>query len=235
MELRLVIDTKQQKIPFNYHQIIQGIIYHALTPETGKQLHDEGYGEKRKFKLFVFSELKGNYNADHNGLVFLQQVQLHIASLSTQFINELYLYFKDHRTLSLNGIEVEILNMKIKDDIEYHENEEYVLKTLSPITCYKTEDNGFTNYIHPNSEEFEQALIGNLERKQALLGEQEGSFKLLEVVKYKKRIVKYKKVSYCAYDCTLKVKVSNQLLHVLLNTGLGTKNPAGFGMVKIIG
>lgn len=68
MRLEIKINTKGIVLPFEYHHILQGIIYRALDDETGSYYHNDGYSyQKRKFKMFVFSELRGKYTLEKMG------------------------------------------------------------------------------------------------------------------------------------------------------------------------
>ena len=42
-----------------------------------------------------------------------------------------------------------------------------------------------------------------------------------------------KRTNYLAYDCILEVKVTDDYLDLLLKTGLGSRNAAGFGMMIV--
>jgi len=49
-------------LPVNYNYLILSMIYRNITPSLSEFLHSEGYAyEKRRFKLFTFSRLKGKY------------------------------------------------------------------------------------------------------------------------------------------------------------------------------
>ena len=54
--------TENIRLPIHYNYLIQSLIYHSLDEEFAEFLHDQGYEvEKRKFKLFNFSRLLGQY------------------------------------------------------------------------------------------------------------------------------------------------------------------------------
>lgn len=236
MRLKITIHTKQQPIPFEYHGYLQGIIYHALSEEKGNFLHDMGYGDNRIYKLFVYSELIGKYRIENRKLVFTSPVSFYISSVSSDLLNELYMYFNTIEEISFKDKKFDVLAAEPVENIEYHPNGEYVLQTISPITCYKTDEKNFTSYFHPKSQDFECSLQKNLYRKYEILygKSPEEIFKILEIIKCKKTLVRYKGMVYEAYVATIKVKASEAYLKLLMHTGLGAKNSAGFGMVKII-
>ena len=237
MRLKITIDTKQQSIPFEYHGYLQGIIYHALSEESGSFLHDTGYGDDRIYKLFVYSELIGKYRIENRKLVFTSPVSFYISSVSSDMLNELFMYFNTVEEIHFKDMYFDVLAAEPVDDIEYHEDGEYVLQTISPITCYKTDEKNFTSYFHPKSQDFECSIQENLHRKyETLYGKSpEEILEIVDIIKCKKTLVRYKGMVYEAYITTMKVKASDAYLKLLMHTGLGAKNSAGFGMVKIVG
>lgn len=235
MRLKVVLDTEGRQIPFEYHRFLQAVIYHALEEKTGDFFHDHGYGTDRIFKMFVYSELLGKYKIVNKHLVFTQPVIFYISSISSNMLNELYLYFNTHEYIFFNDIPLKILNADPVTDIIYSENQTYVLKTISPIVSYKTDDTGFTTFYCPGENEFEEALRINLKRKYVTLFKKEidEPFDILKIEKCKKTIVKYKKFIYQAYIMTMKVHVGDEYFKLLMHTGLGSRNSAGFGMMQI--
>lgn len=236
MRLQVTIDTTNKFIPFEYHGFLQGVIYHALNQTSGTFFHDVGFGENRIYKMFVFSELKGKYEVSNGGLIFKEPATFCISSISSDFMNQLFLYFTSNQYLTLGKQKLEILDAKPIEDIVYYESQEYILTTLSPITCYKTDEKHFTTYFHPKSQDFENSLKNNLSRKFLILYNDDSNefFEIKEIKKCKEMKVKFKRSIYVAYLCTMKVHVSDRYLKLLLHAGLGSKNAAGFGMMKII-
>jgi CRISPR-associated endoribonuclease Cas6 len=61
MRIKLVLESEgnnQISLPVHYNQIIQGFLYHNLTTELRKFLHDVGFfHHNRPFKLFTFSKI----------------------------------------------------------------------------------------------------------------------------------------------------------------------------------
>lgn len=235
MRLKIIIDAENNPIPFEYHRFLQAIIYRALNEDTGNFLHEQGYGEDRKFKLFVYSELIGRYKIQEKHLVFTEPVTFYISSVSSKMLNELYLYFNKQEYIFFNHIPLRVIDAEPVEDIVYHEDQRYMLQTLSPIVCYKTDDKNFTTFFHPKSRDFEESLKNNIQRKYEVLFGRKGKdiFEIDDIIKYKRTMVKYKKTSYEAYLVTMKVHVGDAYLKLLMHTGLGSKNSAGFGMMKI--
>ncbi len=63
--MRLLIELNSEKdlvIPIHYNYYIQGLLYKSISPKLAQILHDHGFPiEKRRFKLFTFSRILGEY------------------------------------------------------------------------------------------------------------------------------------------------------------------------------
>ena len=50
------------RLPIHYNYLVQSMIYQNMDREFAEFLHEQGYEvDKRKFKLFTFSRLLGQY------------------------------------------------------------------------------------------------------------------------------------------------------------------------------
>ena len=237
MRLKITINMTNKWIPFEYHGYLQGVIYHALEDYQARFFHDEGFSyQDRLFKMFVFSELSGRYRVENRGLVFEEPAHFYISSISSDFMNSLYLSFTNTPYISLGKLTTEILEVSPVDDVIYNDDNEYVLKTLSPIVCFKTDQKKYVTYFHPKSQDFEDGLRNNISRKYLSLFENndEEFFEIKNIITCKETKVRFKKSIYPAYLVTMKVKVSDGYLKLLMHAGLGSKNAAGFGMIEII-
>lgn len=238
MRLKITIDSKDKLIPFEYHGFLQAVIYKALSEPLAQLYHDKGFGDNRIYKMFVFSELIGNYKLDRKGLIFTKDSSFYISSVSAKFLNDLFIHFSEDPFIKLGNLKLKITNLEPIDEMMWNESHEYFLSTISPITCYKTDEKHFTTFFHPKSQDFEESLKNNLKRKYSILYNDKNIdneyFEILEIDKIKSIKVKYKCRVFQAYNCVMKVKVSDKYLKLLMHTGLGAKNAAGFGMMHII-
>lgn len=236
MRLKVRVNLTNKTIPYEYHGFLQGMIYHALLEDQGTFFHDEGFELKNRiYKMFVFSDLSGKYEASRNGLKFLEPATFYISSISSEFLNQLFLYFSKTPYVRFGEQYVEVLEAVPVKDMMYSEDCIYTLQTLSPITAYKTDEKKYTTYFHPKSQDFENSLRDNLNRKYHILYDNSDDqfFEILNIDRYKEVKVKFKKNITLAYICTMKVRVSDRYLKLLMHAGLGSKNAAGFGMMKI--
>ena len=53
-------------LPIHYNHIVQAFIYKTIDKELADFLHNEGYGDDRKFRLFCFSNLSGKAKIESN-------------------------------------------------------------------------------------------------------------------------------------------------------------------------
>ena len=227
------------ELPLNYHYIIQSIIFHALKkkPEYSEFLHDKGYVDnKRTFKLFTFSLLKGPYQIRGKKIIFVDEVSFEIRSIEPRMLKIIKGGFEN------SGITY--LGQHYGDVQAYLENKEVdeseiTIKMCSPICVYSTDqENGKTYYYHPESEEFICQINDNFKRKyEAYTGVTVKSDVVIEVKKLHpkdKYVTKYKGIYINAWLGTYVLKGERQYLNFLYQTGLGSKNSQGFGMFEIL-
>ncbi|MDO4467662.1 MAG: CRISPR-associated endoribonuclease Cas6 [Bacillota bacterium] len=237
MRLKLVIDTGSSCIPYEYHGFLQAAIYRALEEKKADFYHNVGYeSHNRHYKMFVFSDLKGNYYSDGKGLYFKENAKWYISSLDPDFMNQLYIYFTFQGKIQIGKEVFDLVEVTpMVDEVRLKPSQEYWVQTLSPVTCYKTDEKKYTTYFDPKSSDFENSVRTNLEGKLlTVLPDTENEFfEILEVQRSKMRIVKYKQMNIHAYNVRMKIRCSDNYLKILMHTGMGSKNSAGFGMLKL--
>ena len=80
--------SEELALPLSYHHIIQSIIYRGLADESGysRHMHNSGYAADnvnnmgRRYKLFNFSLLRGNYQVINGQIIFRDYVEWEIRS-----------------------------------------------------------------------------------------------------------------------------------------------------------
>ncbi|NPA80247.1 MAG: CRISPR-associated endoribonuclease Cas6 [Thermotogae bacterium] len=236
MQIRLTFDSDAPiLLPIHYNEYVQALIYRHLDEELARFLHDHGftYG-KRRFKLFTFSRIFGKYRLRRGeGLIaFTPPVRLYVGFSKEELARSFIRNVAGRKVVlegnSLTVAEAMILNHRI--------GEYAVLKTLSPITVYRTlKEKGrrYTRYLSPKDSDFLSLIRANLLKKYELVyGEPyDGDFNLRILKGGREVIIKYKGTIIKAYDATLSLRGSSELLSVALGCGLGAKNSQGFGMV----
>lgn len=82
MQLYVHIDLNEPLVlPINYNHIIQAIIYKTLSvmPNYSEFLHERGYASgTRQYKMFQFSQLKGEYKIIDKKIMFYSAVEFEI-------------------------------------------------------------------------------------------------------------------------------------------------------------
>ena len=236
MRLRLKIITKNRTIPVNYKHLIQGLVYTMLGEEEKfKTLHDEGVDAQfRPFKLFVISDLSGKfiYEPDSKTIRFENEAHFDIGCRDEDIILRIIDFLNRNTHLHL-GREVfehngyELLNDKIRP------KEKLVFTSISPVTVYVQRE-GKTQYLEPMTEEYRESIIYNLQQKHRLVFHQEPSdFEIVEIIPLRKRIAHFKKTFVVSHDLRLSIKnATDEVIDLLMNTGIGSKNSMGFGMLK---
>jgi len=255
LRIRLVMEAlreNQARFPLYYNHDLQSFIYHHISPELADFLHKEGYLlGKRKFKLFTFSRLLGKFhiNSQEEKIIFSGPISFYLSSPKEKFIQQFAETLLKSPEISLSR------NLLIISNIEVlprppSEND-VTIRMLSPVTVYSTlfSANGKkkTYYYSPFEEEFSQLIKANILKKyQALYGTSYDEkpnplhFEItpLRVNKNSEKIVKYtlSSGSYTLIKAWLgiyRLQGELELISLAYDTGLGSKNPQGFGMFEL--
>lgn len=236
MRLKIELTSKELKLPINYQATIQGMIYSVFSKEDyGKFLHDEGYRlDNKVFKLFVFSNLFGKYRIDNKKIIFEDKCYFYIASESEEFIQIVYQFYMNNEIIILDGQKVKINNIKMVDVPYFRGEKDIVIRTLSPVVAYRTENN-YVNYFKPSDEEFALLCFNNLLNKNASIDNPISNlvFSINSINYEKKRLVRFKNTFYIAYMSEMNIHTNYETLSLLYNTGLSSKGSAGFGMIEV--
>lgn len=237
MQLDIIFKNERIELPIATSACVQGLLYNALRQDSqySESLHENGETfDNRKFKLFSFSELKGKYVIEDKKIIFLSQAQLTVRSADPYCIQLLFSYFNSRKTVFLAEQDVEIGELKIRDNHIF--SDEITVETLSPITVYITNEDGHTQYYSPKEKEFYNSIIHNAYRKWKSFYGNDNNFSL-EIsphpdAKFKKCATSFKKTFITAWHGKFILKAPPQVLDFLYQTGLGSKNSQGFGMFE---
>jgi len=222
-------------LPKSYNHILQAFFYKNMDPYISKFLHNIGflYG-KRRFKLFTFSKVIAKLSKKTDSLLVFE------GDLTLYFASPLVDIVKSHLTTLLKRENLFLGKNKVYlesiENIQPKEEEELTVRTLSPITVYRTpKGEKRFHYFNPFQEEFYDILKKNLLKKFNLIyGRNYDRELTIEPVKvkknYKKKIV-FKGTLIEAWEGYFKVKASPEMIRLVQEAGLGSKNSAGFGMV----
>ena len=238
MQLDILLKKDTIRLPICTSATIQGLLYHAMAEDErySTYIHNSGKSYNgRYFKLFTFSELKGNYEIEGRNIIFLSQAELSVRSADAYLIQLLFSYFSKNRWVSLANETVEIADLKLND--EHIFDDEIVVYTVSPITVYVTEEDGYTRYFTPYEQQFYNSIVSNAKRKWcSCFGDDSGfCFEIIPVenCNFKKRATQFKDTYITAWHGEFVLKGTPKVLDFLYQTGLGSKNSQGFGMIEI--
>ncbi|WGS65212.1 CRISPR-associated endoribonuclease Cas6 [Marinitoga aeolica] len=239
MRLKLYLDYEELNLPIHYNHIIQAMILKYINnKEYAEFIHDKGYEYgKRKYKMYTFSRIFGEYEIKKNFVKYKNQGQLIISSAD----NQLMMYLMDQ--MFKNPI-IELLNQKIKiTKIDYSSiipSEELLVKTKSAITVYSTfekDKKKKTYYYSPYETEFNELIKRNLINKyKAFYGKEPKSdnFYIKQTKNPKEVISKYKNIIIKGWMGQFKLKGDPELLQFAYDSGIGSKNSIGFGCIEKI-
>ncbi|AKV74199.1 MULTISPECIES: CRISPR-associated endoribonuclease Cas6 [Metallosphaera] len=150
-------------VPVHYNYLIQSAIYHRLPTRLSRALHNKGVVEgPRRFKMFTFSRLYGDFTRSDEGLVYRDRAYLCFSSPLERVVMEVYRSFLRDPVLRLGGSE---LNLEVMNVVEPPElGSKTVVYTLSPIAVYRKSEVG-TRYYSPYEKEWELLISLNSLRK----------------------------------------------------------------------
>ncbi len=241
MRLEITLEGKESlTLPLHYNGVLQAFVYRLLG-DIAQKIHDEGFGEYRRFKMFVFSELFGETEkVTGREIKFRSPVKFYLASPYSFVIHAIFdTLLRKYPPPRLREFHVSSVNIQ-----EFHPGSETLtVRTLSPITAYQTfrdsEGKNKTMYFSPAEWEFVDLLEKNLRRKYKILHNEEYDGNL-DIRPLKSdclrdyRLIIYKKTLIKAWHGEFQIKASPDMLKVALYSGLGPKNSQGFGMLKEI-
>lgn len=234
------------RLPLAYNSLVQALIYRHLDRALASWLHEKGTPlGKRQFRFFSFSRLLGRYRIDNGKIEFSGPVKFHIGSVHEEILQSLVEHLLQDPEVHLGdnlceirGIEVEPLP-KLSRPMR--------VRTLSPITTYSTlktaEGKKKTYYYEPFEADWEEQLLANLKRKAKALewteeqldGLDGAHIRPLRVDKKNLRIMKYRDTVIKAWSGLYELDLPEPFFLLAYDSGLGSKNPQGFGMVEVVG
>lgn len=243
MRVTLELGYKNGKLslPIHYNYLVQGFLYGNITDELGAFLHDEGfvYG-KRRFKMFTFSRLRGEYELRGDRIEFRSpHIRLTISSPYGRFIEEFANTLLRREELELGGHGIYVGSIRVHPEPEI--GAEMMVKTLSPVVVYSTlqtkEGKKKTYYYSPFEAEFVDLVDKNLRKKYvAFFGKDVRARKLkMEIVgRPGEKIVKYRETVIKGWMGRFVLRGDKRLLKMGYESGIGSKNSQGFGMVEVV-
>ncbi|HEY8361800.1 MAG TPA: CRISPR-associated endoribonuclease Cas6 [Tissierellaceae bacterium] len=237
-------------LPISYNHLIQSLIYATLDNTLAEFLHNTGYEvDGRRFKLFTFSRLIGNYRFNHSmaEITYIPPINLVVSSPVEEFCQSLLNGLLTQNCIRIGSSVFALEEVKVDRPLVIEEWEnanketEIRVKTLSPIVVYSTflrpEGSKYTCYFEPGESDFSRLINENLSKKyKAIYGNSpaEGEVKIKPLHQPKLQIIRYKNFIIKGYSALLSMSGPASLLQVAIDAGLGAKNSMGFGLLEVI-
>lgn len=233
------------RLPIAYNSVIQGFIYTHLERALARWLHDEGTPfEKRQFRFFTFSRILGQYSVDDGTIQFKGPFSFHIGSVHEHILQSLAEHLLKTPSIQLCGHACELQSLEVEETPKM--KRPIRVKTLSPITTYSTlktaEGKKKTYYYTPFESDWEEQLLANLRRKANALdwtpeqvdGLDGAHIRPVRVDKNNLRIMKYRDTVIKGWSGIYELDLPEPFFLLAYDSGLGSKNPQGFGMVEVM-
>jgi CRISPR-associated endoribonuclease Cas6 len=248
MRIAITLSSDQPiKLPIAHNHIIQGFIYGQLEANLARWLHGDAYSHaKRTYRMFTFSRLQGRYVLEphHKTITFTPPVALQLASVNTEVLASFAEHLLKSSYVTLGKAQLSVTSVEILKPPPYQTSVH--VKTLSPITIYSTfskpDGKKLTHYYAPYEADWSVMLLANLARKASALKLPEPSsddlhdstITALRRSPKDKKVVRYKQLFIEAYDGLFELSLPEPYFELAYDTGLGSKNAQGFGMVTVV-
>lgn len=234
MKIRVLAELEKNELPKDYRRLVMSLLKHALT-ELNEGMFFEEFYKSTEMKDFTFA-VKLQKPKFMSEIILLESkfIEMNFSTsnmkkaliLQNAFLNIKNSYF------SLNNNSLKVMNVIARNKKIVKDNE-ITIRMISPL-CIRVH-NPDTNkdiYYSTNNSDFHQVAneIINKQNEDILFG----SKLVLEAISPKKTVVTHYGISI---ECSLgvfKLSGETKLLQKIVDSGIGSRSGAGFGMVEII-
>ncbi|BBD73348.1 CRISPR-associated endoribonuclease [Sulfodiicoccus acidiphilus] len=232
MRVCLKLRVLSGEVPVHYNYLVQSLIYRRLPERTRKLLHDGGVKEgPRRFKLFTFSRLYGDFTRRGEDLVFKDFVYLCVSSVFSKQMKALMKNFGEHPEVRIGKAKLTVDSMRV---VKFPNLENREFYTLSPVVVTKKTE--VTKYLLPHQEEYSLWLELNVKRKvKVVTGREIKSPVRVRFLKWRRTVTMYKGNVVVGAMGRFKFNAPKTAIMIGYLAGLGTKNSQGFGMFEFQG
>ena len=248
LTLQLQPEVMGRELPINYQYPLQSAIYKTLAisdAEFSLWLHDNGYQQEgKRFKLFTYSNLfmPCGIDRERERLIPKRNIATWFVSFlpekgTLEFVRGLF----ENETIQIadkvSGVQFKVRELQMMPKLDYNPN--LVFKTLSPICVSAKNARGKMDYLSPEDERYELALLtGLLARYNALNGHPfagDAYCHLQVLSKPKSVLVRIKagtpqETRVRGYHYNFSIDLPPELMTIAYESGLGEKASLGFGM-----
>jgi CRISPR-associated endoribonuclease Cas6 len=255
-EVRIRIElssaSKQILLPESYNYLLQSYVYKSISTALAAQLHDEGwqYG-KRRFKMFTFSQL---YAArperfrpaapsapEHPRprLRLSSPCWFFLSSPEEQILQELAQSLLEDKEARLDSNMLHLTSVALLASPTFLPDQVNTIsvRTMSPITVYKTDETHHTTYFSPHDAAFAAYVRENARRKFTAYAGHEPDLTGFDIIPLEERdrpaTINFKGTMIRGYTGRFRLSGQGDLLRFLYDAGLGSKNSEGCGMIEL--
>lgn len=258
MKFKLTLKINREKygdtLPLSYQYEASSAIYRILSnadEEYSTWLHDNGFNldPKKKFKLFTFSRIFGDYKIFKDTArikYFGEIVEWYVSFLpeqSTQkFIEGLFLNQTFEIGDKKSTVQFHITCVEAMPEPDYSEEMEF--ETLSPMCIKLKNEDGRMDYLSPKDVRAPYLIFnGLLDRYKIFYGKalpcSPEDCKLEILTEPKSALILVKagtdaQTKVRGYQCRFKIKAPMEIMKIIYSSGIGVQTSVGFGCVEVI-
>jgi len=224
--------------------LLQAMIYNIMPEDLSEFLHNKGYKfEKRTFKLFAYSWLKGKTKPgfDDQFIYFTPPLKLTVTSPISKTLEGITNGSLTNKKIRIGNTDLECSSIMVAGN-EVN-GSSIIIRTLSPVTCFSTlyrpDGSPYTVYHDPREEIFQQQITENLKKKFSLIHPDKAvpdeTVSMQPLGNPRQQVARFRPDDprpVKGWWGKFKLKGPEELLQVALDAGLGAKNSAGFGCVE---
>ena len=229
------------RLPSANLHLFQSMLYSLMPPDFAEQLHDTGFNSDGKtLKLFAMSWPASDSRPvfGNSAALFPLPVRLVVSSPHENLIRSLTACALGRDDIRVGNNHVSC--SRVEAEQQSPNGTSILIRTLSPITCYVSEQrNGkqYTHYLSPEEPAFQEGLRANLVRKfRAMFPEREvpADFRITPLGQVRQRVSMYdrdSKFPIKGWWGRFRLEGDEELLQTALDCGLGAKNSGGWGCI----
>ena len=243
MRIKITLEGEDKiTLPTGFNEILQWFVYSSIKDEW---LHSIGFElNKRSFKLFTFSSIlqKGRYLKEKSLFVFPRRISFIVASPVDWILQKLASGSIQRDNIDMWHNNVYLAEISVLKPHKVESNT-ILVRALTPIEVHSTFEtlNGKkTHYYTPFESEFSLLINENARKKWIAFFKKEplSEIKIEPKGFNKEKIVRFgtneRYVIVKGWTGNFKIQGEPDFLKFILDAGIGSRNPQGFGLVEVM-
>jgi CRISPR-associated endoribonuclease Cas6 len=253
MRLRLSLDVtgKNNVLPINYQYELSSWIYKVLNfgdQDFTDWLHEKGFiSDKKKFKLFTFSNLKvENHKVEGDRLILgNRKASVVVSFFPVEMFEPFVMGIFKERQFGLGDKHsvVDFVVSQVEKLPEPEFKDDMLFSSISPIHVAWRNDEGRVEHLSPDHPRYEELLFGNLYSKYEAYQQYKGApVEIFELEKYhieltsrpKRKVITIKsntlqQSKIAAYSFNFRIQAPVPLIRIGYFSSFGKSGSQGFG------